>query len=73
MKKELQFIIGTMFFIEGFSSYACDFIAPDNVIDDLKKLKHRELTRKDVYLHKLDAICEATLGLSLILKSINLK
>ena len=73
MKKELQFIIGTGLFIEGLSAYACDLIVPDNTIDKLKRHKHRELTTKDVYLHKLDILCEATLGLSLILKSINLK
>jgi len=73
MKKELQFIIGTGLFIDGLSAYARDLIAPDNTIDRLKKLKYRELTTKDVYLHKLDSICEATLGLSMILKSINLK
>lgn len=73
IKKELQFIIGTTLFVEGLSSYARDLIAPDNTIDALKKLKHRELTTKDVYLHKIDTLCEAALGLSLILKSVNLK
>lgn len=68
MKNNLKFLIGSVLFVDNLAAYIQSATNPDLTINKLKKLKKRELTVKDAYLHKIDTLCGTTLGLLLMFK-----
>jgi hypothetical protein len=68
MKNNVKFLIGSVLFVDDLVNYIQAATNPDLTINKLKKLKKRELTVKDVYLHKIDTLCGTTLGLALMFK-----
>lgn len=68
MKNNVKFLIGSVLFVDNLVAYIQAATNPDLTINILKKSKKRDITVKDVDLHKINALCGTTLGLALMFK-----